>query len=186
MWTRLVNWWPLALVVDVIKIMVGRVNGTHRAPPSESAVDTAQPSSKEEVMGVFSFIGKIAGVAVHVVTKLLPLAELLKDLIPGLKNPIEDIEELVDNAGELADDFIDNHRSEFEAIRNFGKELSDVGLGVEMLADEVLRSADDDEVTINELERMKQRLTQLLSKLHALSSASDNAAGAIKNLNESM
>jgi len=134
-------------------------------------------------MGFGSILGKIAGIAVDVVTKLLPLMDLIKELVPGLAKPIEQAEELVDGAGELADDLIDSCRDEFEIIGKFGSHLGDVGEALRRLVDTVLAAADDDTVSTAELGAMKTRVLDLYEEIADLVELADQAKEAVVVIN---
>lgn len=133
-------------------------------------------------MSFGSILGKVAGIVVEVVTKITPLVELIKSLIPGLREPLESVEDLIEESGELADDFIDAHRPQLMDLREFFTDLGGVSTaGVEMV-DEVLRAADDDTITFDELAIVKQRAEALFEAVIALGKSADGADDAINVL----
>jgi len=133
-------------------------------------------------MSFVSVLGKVAGIIVDVVTKIGPIVELVKTMLPGISGEIEKVEELVETAQEKADDMIDRNKPELLQIQEFFRDLMQLGAAGDYLIQEVLDTADDDVVTFDEVTAVKDRVITLANAVEAIVTSSSNATTAIETL----
>jgi len=118
-------------------------------------------------MSIFSSIGKVFGTILTVVGQLSPILDLLKQLVPGLRDSITQLETLVEEGETQADDFIDANRPGLEKARDFAEKLEFAGAGLKNTIQMTLDSAaanDDtpEEVTAAEVGEIYESLEETI------------------------
>lgn len=133
-------------------------------------------------MSVFSVIGSIASKIFSVVTTILPLLDVIKQLIPSLREEAEAIENLVARGGTEADDFVDRNRAELTVVREWFSRLRVGAQGMEMTIDSILEAADDDTITPEEIQGIISLLGDAIDNIVAVGETSDSMVEALQKV----
>ena len=133
-------------------------------------------------MAILSVIGKIAGIVINVLISIRPFIDAIQALIPSLQEPLDVIENLLDDSGEMADDFIDRNMSAFMKTKELSIGLQATGAALEELMDATMGAAADDTVTLEEVERIKSKALAFYAEIRDMVSMADAASEALSKV----
>lgn len=133
-------------------------------------------------MSIFSTLGRIVSTFVNVLAQIMPILDLLKQLVPGLRDVADDIGDLVEQGGEKADDFVDNNRGSLLDIREFAFKFQLAGEGMVEVVDRILAAAEDDTITTDELATIYDDIQQAVERVIEAGEAAGGAKKAVEKL----
>lgn len=133
-------------------------------------------------MGVFNVIGAVFSKLFSVITMLVPLLDVIKQLIPSLRDEAEFLENLVARGEEEADAAIDRSRNELIVIREWFTRLRLGATGMESTIDQLLAAAEDDAVTVPEIEAVVATLQDAIQHIIAVGESSDEMVKALEKV----
>lgn len=133
-------------------------------------------------MSVFNVVGKIASIIFNILLNIEPFLNAIKALIPTLREPIEIVEEVMEQSGELADDFIDRNAYVFTTVRGVAINMQHTGAALEELMNAALNAAADDEVSADEIENIRAKALLFYEVARQFVRSTDEASRVIKKV----
>lgn len=126
---------------------------------------------REKDMSVFSVLKGIAGTALKVGRIALPIIRALRASSEEVDQVCDQVEDVIDGAGEAADDFFDRNMSKINALEEFAVEGQEALAELEGLCGDIRRASQvetPDMITPEEGKRIAARLPILKDRFKAL------------------
>jgi len=134
-------------------------------------------------MSVFSVIGKVFTTLFDVLTKIMPVMEALKALIPSLRDEIEQVEGLIAEGEEEASEFVLGIETELEIIQTWARRLALSGSGINRTV-EMLRTAaeSDSRITTDEIQGIVASLEDAIGAVISTGEMTDDMLKALEKV----
>lgn len=127
-------------------------------------------------MSVFKFIGGLAAKVWGIGKVILPILEAFRSASPDVDQALVKLEDIIQDGGEVADDFLDRNKRTLEDLQDFFQDMQVTGaLGEKFMADCLIYSQVDtpDEITPQEVADLGEQLPALKLAIARLFSRND-------------
>ena len=134
-------------------------------------------------MSIFGFLGGILKKVWDVGKILLPIVEAFRAASPEVDRVLDKIDDIIDEGGEVADDFFDRNLPTINGMLEFYRDMQVVGLSGEDFMEEVIiasQTETPDEITPEEVENLGKLLMVHKDDIRGFFSKQDELAAGLK------
>lgn len=136
-------------------------------------------------MSVFSVIKSIGGTVLKVGHILLPILHAFREASPEVDMALDTVEDVIEEGGEIADDFLDRNLPTIEAAHEFFvdlKTLADSGVDLTAYIIRASQVETPNSITPSEAQRIGQLLIRMQETLPALIENSDGLMAKVEEM----
>ncbi len=134
-------------------------------------------------MSIFGFLGGIFKKVLEIGGVLLPILEAFRKVSPDVDKVLDKIDGIIDEGGEVADDFLDRNLRTLEDMQEFYHDMQRAGSTGELFVAEAIKASQvetPDDITPDEVEAVGRLLLVHKDALRGLFSRNEELAKAIK------
>lgn len=127
-------------------------------------------------MSVFSVIGSIAVKVWGIGKVLLPILEAFRAASPAVDDALDKVEDILEEGGEVADDFLDRNLRTLEDMREFFQDMQAAGVAGQAFMEQAITYSQvesPDQLTPAEAQTLAVMLPHLKDTLRALVTRED-------------
>ena len=134
-------------------------------------------------MGVFGTIGKIFTTAYSILKTAIPILSVFRQSIPEIDNVMDNLEDGLENVGNEADSYLDEHKETIEALALYSQKAEVLFAEIRFLCNDLLRFSQvesPDTITYAEAEVLYGRIASVRQRIAAV--GGENADELMKAL----
>jgi len=134
-------------------------------------------------MSILGFLGGIFSKVWQIGSVLLPILDAFRKVSPDVDKLLDKIDGIIDQGGEVADDFLDRNLRTLNDMKEFYHDMQEVGVTGEAFIDEAINASQvesPDDITPEEAKAIGELTLYHKDALRKMLSKNDSLAKSIK------